>query len=63
MGNLTQRVLTAVFGVPVLLFIFYQGGVLFLLLFLLIISVGQFEFFKLLETKGVSSERVFVSGP
>ena len=59
MGNLTQRVLTAVFGVPVLLFIFYQGGVLFLLLFLLIISVGQFEFFSLLETKGVSSERVF----
>jgi phosphatidate cytidylyltransferase len=33
--------------------------VLFLLLFLLIISVGQFEFFSLLETKGVSSERVF----
>lgn len=59
MGNLTQRVLTAVFGVPVLLFIFYQGGVLFLLLFLLIISVGQFEFFSLLETKGVSSEKVF----
>jgi phosphatidate cytidylyltransferase len=60
MGNLTQRVLTAVFGVPVLLFIFYQGGVLFLLLFLLIISVGQFEFFKLLETKGVSSEVLMI---
>ncbi|MBI2486930.1 MAG: phosphatidate cytidylyltransferase [Deltaproteobacteria bacterium] len=59
MGNLTQRVLTAVLGIPVLLFVFYRGGVLFLLLFLLIISVGLFEFFKLLETKGVSSERVF----
>ncbi|MGH7806822.1 MAG: phosphatidate cytidylyltransferase [Thermodesulfobacteriota bacterium] len=59
MGNLTQRVLTAVFGVPVLLLVFYRGGVLFLLLILFIISMGQFEFFKLLETKGVSSERAF----
>jgi len=59
MGNLTQRVLTAVFGVPVLLFVFYRGGLLFLLLILFIISLGQFEFFRLLETKGVSSDRAF----
>ncbi len=59
MGNLTQRVLTAVFGVPLLLFVFYRGGVLFLALILLIISMGQFEFFKLLENKGVSSDRAF----
>jgi phosphatidate cytidylyltransferase len=59
MGNLTQRVLTAVFGIPILFFVFYRGGLLFLLLILFVISMGQFEFFKLLETKGISSERFF----
>ncbi|MGH7888945.1 MAG: phosphatidate cytidylyltransferase [Thermodesulfobacteriota bacterium] len=59
MGNLTQRVLTALFGVPILLFVFYKGGLLFLLLILLIGAVGQFEFFKLFDTKSGSFEKFF----
>jgi Cytidylyltransferase family. len=57
MGNLTQRVLTAVIGVPLLCSIFYKGGLLFLILILAIILVGGLEFFKLLEEKKISSER------
>ncbi|HSE83603.1 MAG TPA: phosphatidate cytidylyltransferase, partial [Thermodesulfobacteriota bacterium] len=55
MNNLTQRVLTAVVGVPLLCFIFYLGGVPFLILVLGIIFVGGLEFFKLLEIKRLSS--------
>lgn len=55
MDNLTQRVLTALVGVPLLCFIFYLGGVPFLILVLGIIFVGGLEFFKLLEIKRISS--------
>jgi len=56
MSNLTQRVLTGVLGVPLLLFIFYKGGILFLILILAIIFFGQIEFFKLLRGRGIHSE-------
>ena len=57
MCNLTQRVLTAVVGVPLLYFIFYLGGIPFLILILLVILFGNIELFKLLEAKGIQSER------
>jgi len=57
MSNLTQRVLTAVVGVPLLYFIFYLGGIPFLILILLLILFGNIELFKLLEAKGIQSER------
>jgi len=57
MSNLTQRVLTAVVGVPLLYFIFYLGGIPFLILILLVILFGNIELFKLLEAKGIQSER------
>jgi phosphatidate cytidylyltransferase len=57
MSNLTQRVLTAIVGVPLLYFIFYLGGIPFLILILMVIFLGGLESFKLLETKGVSSEK------
>ena len=57
MCNLTQRVLTAVVGVPLLYFIFYLGGIPFLILILLLILFGNIELFKLLEAKGIQSER------
>jgi phosphatidate cytidylyltransferase len=64
MGNLTKRVLTAVIGVPLLLFIFYRGGIAFLVLILAIILAGQVELHKLLKEKGVSYQSVlaFLSG-
>ena len=57
MSNLTQRVLTAVVGVPLLYFIFYLGGIPFLILILLLILFGNIELFKLLEAKGIQTER------
>lgn len=57
MSNLTQRVLTAVVGVPLLYFIFYLGGIPFLILILLVILFGDIELFKLLEAKGIQTER------
>ena len=57
MSNLTQRVLTAVVGVPLLYFILYLGGIPFLILILLVILFGNIELFKLLEAKGIQSER------
>lgn len=56
MSNLTKRVLTAVLGVPILLFVFYKGGIPFLILILGIISVGQIEFSRLLKEGGIRSE-------
>ena len=57
MSNLTQRVLTAVVGVPLLYFILYLGGIPFLILILLVILFGDIELFKLLEAKGIQTER------
>lgn len=57
MSNLTQRVLTAVIGVPALYFIIYLGGIPFLIFILAVIFLGGLEFSKLLQAKGVSSER------
>ena len=57
MSNLTQRVLTAVVGVPLLYFILYLGGIPFLILILLVILFGNIELFKLLEAKGIQTER------
>lgn len=59
MGNLTQRVLTALFGVPILLFVFYKGGLSFLFLIILIGVMGQLEFFKLFEAKDGSFQKFF----
>ncbi len=57
MSNLTQRVLTAMVGVPLLYSIFYLGGIPFLILILMVIFLGGLEAFKLLEAKGVSPEK------
>lgn len=58
MGNLTQRVLTAVVGVPVLYFIFYLGGIPFLIFILAVIFMGGIEFSRLLRVKEGSSAGV-----
>ena len=55
-----QRIFTAFVGVPVLYIIFYLGGIWFLILFLLIILLAQYEFLKLLENKGYSVQKGLV---
>jgi phosphatidate cytidylyltransferase len=57
MSNLTQRVLTAIVGVPLLYFIFYMGGIPFLVLLLLVILFGSIELVKLFEAKGIHIQR------
>ncbi len=52
MSNLAKRVLTAVFGVPLLFYLFYVGGIPFLLLVLIIIFLGLREFYNIMEAKG-----------
>lgn len=52
MSNLTQRVLTAVIGVPALYFVFYLGGIPFLVFILAVIFIGGLEFSRLLQEKG-----------
>lgn len=57
MSNLTRRVLTAVVGVPALYFVFYLGGIPFLVLILAVIFIGGLEFSRLLQSKGIHSEK------
>ncbi len=52
-----QRILTAFVGVPVLYIIVYLGGVWFLILFLLIILLAQYEFLTLLRTNGSDAQK------
>ncbi len=54
MNNLTSRILVALFGIPALVAVILQGGVLFCGVIVLISSVGLWEFYSMAEKKGVS---------
>ena len=49
MSNLTQRLLTAVIGVPAIFLVLYLGGIPFLLFILGIIVLGSVEYFGIIE--------------
>ncbi|MGB7293463.1 MAG: phosphatidate cytidylyltransferase [Thermodesulfobacteriota bacterium] len=59
-----QRILTSVIGIPILYLIFYLGGVWFLLLFLIVILMAEFELVVMLKKKGYSLQKglIFLSG-
>ncbi len=57
MNNSIQRLLTASVAVPLMYVIFYVGGLLYLLFFLILIVVGQLEYQKLLESKNLPNEK------
>jgi phosphatidate cytidylyltransferase len=59
-----QRILTSIIGIPILYLIFYLGGVWFLLLFLIVILMAEFELIILLKKKGFSVQKglIFLSG-
>jgi len=59
-----QRVLTSIIGIPILYLIFYLGGVWFLILFITIIFLGEFELIVMLKKKGYSLQKglIFLSG-
>lgn len=58
MDNLTQRILTAIFGVPVLLFIFYYGDYYFLGFISLIVGLGSYEYFSLIQSKKININKI-----
>ena len=58
MNNLTQRILTAIIGVPLLLLVFYFGSFYFLLFILLIVGLGSYEFFKLVDNKNLDNKKI-----
>lgn len=59
-----QRILTGVVGIPLLLGAVYLGGAVFLLVVLLIVALGLWEFALLLERKEVKLETwlLFLAG-
>ncbi|GIW48348.1 MAG: phosphatidate cytidylyltransferase [Deltaproteobacteria bacterium] len=61
MSNLAERVITAAFGLPILFFIFYLGGIPFLIFTMVVIFAGQLELFKLLGVGESVKERVILS--
>jgi len=58
MNNLTQRILTAIIGVPLLLLVFYFGGFYFLAFILLIVGLGSYEFFRLIDNKNSDNKKI-----
>jgi phosphatidate cytidylyltransferase len=51
--QLTRRLLTAAVGVPAVIICSLVGGIAFLLAVNFVIGVGLFEFYKMLESKGI----------
>lgn len=60
MKNLHKRLLTALFGIPLILFVLYTGGIPFFIFIAAIISLGLFEFFRLVNLKQHKSVKLFI---
>ena len=54
MSNLTQRILVAVFAIPIILFLCMAGGLYFFVFIALVSAVSLTEFYRLAEAKGAS---------
>lgn len=52
MSNLVKRVLVGIVGIPMVLYICYAGGILFLIFSLIVTSIALWEFYSMLEEKG-----------
>ncbi|MBK9248276.1 MAG: phosphatidate cytidylyltransferase [Ignavibacteria bacterium] len=53
MSNLYSRVLVALIGIPALVGIILYGGIAFLVLIVLISTIGLWEFYRMAEQKGI----------
>lgn len=53
LSNLQQRLLTALVVVPILVLLFWLGGLWFLALVLAVIYLGMNEFYRLIQAKGL----------
>ncbi len=57
MSNLSKRLLTAAVAIPLLILIFYAGGLWFLALAEFVILVGMAEFYRMAEARGLLPQR------
>lgn len=56
MSNLAIRIIVAIFGIPLLLFLAMQGGILFFLFVALISGLALHEFYSLARAKGIAPQ-------
>ncbi len=56
MKELAQRILVAIFGIPLLLFVIYKGGVYFFGLIVIVAVVGQWELYRMTENKDIKPQ-------
>jgi len=57
MSNLTVRLITAVVVIPVLLYLFYIGGLPFIILIEFVIAIGMSEYYNMVQNKALSPDR------
>lgn len=58
MSNLAKRLLSAAVVVPILLYLFWRGGWLFVVLIELAILLGMNEYYRMVETRGLSPKKL-----
>jgi len=52
MSNLVKRILVGIVGIPLVIYVCYAGGIVFLIFSLLVTSIALWEFYSMLEEKG-----------
>jgi len=52
MSNVAKRILVGIVGIPLVIYICYAGGIVFLIFSLLVTSIALWEFYSMLEEKG-----------
>ncbi len=64
MGELTKRLLTAVIGVPILVFALIEGGYALLTIVTFVMVIGLWEFFNIMELRGYKPLKIpgYISG-
>ena len=53
MSNMTQRLLSAIIIIPILLYLFYKGGTHFIILIEVVIFFGMGEYYRLVGQKAI----------
>ncbi|WP_408954518.1 phosphatidate cytidylyltransferase [Natroniella sp. ANB-PHB2] len=55
---LSKRIISAIIGIPLLVFIFNLGGLPFMILNLIVVILALNEYYQLVEEKGIKSNRL-----
>ncbi|KPJ54326.1 hypothetical protein AMJ39_00880 [candidate division TA06 bacterium DG_24] len=60
--NLVRRIVTACLYIPILVIILHEGGIYYLILVELLIGVGTYEYYRIMETKGTRPRKTLGIG-